>query len=50
MLITISLLILAYLIMGKDVSGLLEKVKSIDWRGQINALMDQGNRIKITTN
>ena len=41
MLITISLLILAYLIMGKDVSGLLEKVKNIDWRGKINALMDK---------
>ena len=41
MLITISLLILAYLIMGKDVSGLLEKVKNVDWRGKINALMDK---------
>ena len=40
MLITISLLILAYLVMGKDISGLLEKVKDIDWRGKINALMD----------
>ena len=41
MLITISLLILAYLIMGKDISGLLEKVKNINWRGKINALMDK---------
>ncbi len=41
MLITISLLILAYLIMGKDISGLLEEVKSVDWRGKINALMDK---------
>ena len=41
MLITISLLILAYLIMGKDISGLLEKVKNIDWRGKINALIDK---------
>ena len=41
MLITISLLILVYLIMGKDISGLLEKVKNIDWRGKINALMDK---------
>ena len=41
MLITISLLILAYLIMGKDISGLLEKVKTVDWRGKINALMDK---------
>ena len=39
--ISISLLILAYLIMGKDVSGLLEKVKNIDWRGKINALIDK---------
>ena len=41
MLITISLLILAYLVMGKDISGLLDKVKNIDWRGKINALMDK---------
>ncbi len=41
MLITISLLILAYLVMGKDISGLLEKVKNIDWRGKINASMDK---------
>ena len=41
MLITISLFILAYLIMGKDISGLLEKVKNIDWRGRTNALMDK---------
>ena len=41
MLITISLLILAYMIIGKDISRLLEKVKNIDWRGKINALMDK---------
>ena len=41
MLITISLLILAYLIMGKDIKPLLERVKDIDWRGNINALMDK---------
>ena len=41
MLITISLLILAYLIMGKDVKPLLERVKNIDWRGKINALKDR---------
>ena len=41
MLITISLLILAYLIMGKDINPLLERVKNIDWRGKINALMDK---------
>ena len=41
MLITISLLILVYMIMGKDISSLLEHVKNIDWRGKINALMDK---------
>lgn len=41
MLITISLMILVYMIMGKDISELLEKVKSVDWRGKINALMDK---------
>ena len=41
MLITVSLLILAYMVMGKDILGLLEKVKNIDWRGKINALMDK---------
>ena len=41
MLITISLLILAYMIMGKDIKPLLERVKDIDWRGKINALMDK---------
>ena len=41
MLITISLLILVYMIMGKDISSLLERVKNIDWRGKINALMDK---------
>lgn len=41
MLIAISLLILAYVIMGKDISGLLERVKDVDWRGKINALMDR---------
>ena len=41
MLITISLLILAYLIMGRDVKPLLERVRDIDWRGKINALMDK---------
>jgi uncharacterized membrane protein YkvA (DUF1232 family) len=41
MLITISLMILAYLIMGKDIKPLLERVKNIDWRGRINAVMDK---------
>ena len=39
MMITISLLILAYMIMGKDIKPLLERVKNTDWRGKINALM-----------
>ena len=37
----ICIMILAYLIMGKDISSLLEKVKNVDWRGKINALMDK---------
>ncbi len=41
MMITISLLVLAYLIMGKDVSALLDRLKRVDWRGKINALMDK---------
>ena len=41
MLITISLLILAYQIMGKDIKPLLERVKNVDWHGKINALMDK---------
>jgi uncharacterized membrane protein YkvA (DUF1232 family) len=27
--------------MGKDISGLLEMVKNVDWSGKINALMDK---------
>jgi len=34
-------MILAYLMTGKDISRLLEKVKNVDWRGKINALMDK---------
>ncbi len=37
----ICIMILAYLIMGKDISGLLEKIRDIDWRDKINALMDK---------
>lgn len=37
----ICIMILAYLIMGKDISSLLEKVKNIDWQCKINALMDK---------
>ncbi len=39
--ITTCILILAYLIMGKDIKPLLERVKNVDWRGKINALMDR---------
>ena len=40
-LITTCILILAYMVMGKDVKPLLERVKNVDWRGKINALMDK---------
>ena len=40
MLITICILILAYSIMGKDISPLMERVKNIDWRGRIKRLID----------
>ena len=38
---TICILILAYMILGKDVKPLLERVKNIDWRGKMNTLMDK---------
>lgn len=41
MMITISLLVLIYLIMGKDVSGFLDRLKNVDWRSKINTLMDK---------
>ena len=41
MLIAISLLILAYMIMGKDASRLLEKVKGVDWKGKIGELINK---------
>ena len=41
MLITISLMILAYMVMGKDVKPLLRREKNIDWRGNFIALMDR---------
>lgn len=40
-LMTTCILILASLIMGKDVSGLLDALKNIDWRVKINSLIDQ---------
>ena len=41
MLITISILILVYTIMDKDVKSLLERVKNVDWRTKTNALKDR---------
>lgn len=40
-LMTTCILILASLIMGKNVSGLLDALKNIDWRVKINSLIDQ---------
>ncbi len=41
MLTIICITILAYLIMGKDISPLMEKVKDIDWSGKINDIFDK---------
>ena len=41
MLITISIMILAYMIMGKDITPLLDRVRNIDWRGKINTVMEK---------
>ena len=41
MLIAISIMILAYMIMGKDITPLLNRVRNIDWRGKINAVMEK---------
>lgn len=40
MLIATSILILAYMVMGKDISPLMERVRNIDWRGRIRGLID----------
>ena len=40
-LMTICILILAYMIMGKDVKPLLNRVKNVNWRSKINVLMDK---------
>ena len=40
-LMTTCILILASMIMGKDISGLLDGVKNTDWRSKINTLMDK---------
>ena len=41
MLIAISIMILAYMIMGKDITPLLDRVRNIDWRGKINTAMEK---------
>lgn len=41
MLTIICISILAYMVMGKDISRLLDKVKDIDWRSKTNALMEK---------
>ena len=41
MLIAISILALAYMIMGKDVKSLLKRVKIVDWNSNIRKLMDR---------
>ena len=41
MMTTICILILAYMILGKDVKPLMRRVKNIDWRGNMNVLMDK---------
>ena len=41
MMTAICILILAYMILGKDVKPLIERIKNIDWRGKMNALMDK---------
>ena len=38
---TLCILILAYMILGKDVNPLMRRVKNIDWRGKMNALKDK---------
>ena len=41
MLIAISILILAYWIMGKDINSLLERAKSVNWRVKYSDMMDK---------
>lgn len=41
MLVVLSILILAYMIMGKDVNSLVEKLKDVNWHGKINSLIDK---------
>ena len=41
MLITLSILVLVYLVMGKDVKPIIEKVKSVDLAKKIRSLMEK---------
>lgn len=38
---TICILILVYMILGKNVKPLLEQVKNVNWRSKMNVLMDK---------
>lgn len=37
----ICITVLAYLIMGKDVKSLLEKLKNVDWQGKTSSVSDK---------
>lgn len=41
MLIFISFMVLAYAIMGKDIKPLLERVRRVDWRWEIEKLLEK---------
>lgn len=41
MIITIAILVLLYSVLGKDVKPLLERVKSVDWRGKAEELKER---------
>ncbi len=38
--LVICIMILVYLIMGKDVKHLVEKLKNVDWNGKVNEIKD----------
>ena len=41
MILTICILVLVYLLMGKPVDGLLEQLKSTDWKSKFAHLWDK---------
>ena len=41
MTIIVSLMILAYCIMGRDIRSLLEKVKDVDWKDKGKEIMEK---------